>query len=130
MRPRSRSSRALNDSHCLPGLLDGEHRLAGADVLADLGDDHADDAIGRRAQRRLVQPPLQHRERGRGGLDLRVGNGALLLSRPGFRGRMVGFGFGDVGARGRHVVLGLVERLLRGDVVARQVSDADELRLA
>jgi hypothetical protein len=24
--------------------------LAGADVVADLGDDHADDAVGRRAQ--------------------------------------------------------------------------------
>jgi D-alanine-D-alanine ligase-like ATP-grasp enzyme len=71
-------------------------RLAGADVLAHLGDDHADDAVGRRPQRGLVQPPLEHRERGRRGLDLRVGDGALLPGRPGDPGivvRLCLFGF-------------------------------------
>jgi len=34
----------------LAGLRDHEHRLTGMDVLADLGDDHGDDPIGRRPQ--------------------------------------------------------------------------------
>jgi hypothetical protein len=42
---------------------------------------------------------------------------------------MVGFRLGDVGARGRDVVLGLIEALLRSDIGARQVGSAVELRL-
>ena len=113
----------------LAGRLDHEHRLAGVDVLADLGDDHADDAVGRRPQDGLVEPPFEHRERGRRRLDLRVGDGALLPGRPGDRGVMVGLRLGDVGACARHVVLRLIERLLRGGLAARQVGGAAELLL-
>ena len=42
---------------------------------------------------------------------------------------MVCFRVGDVGARARHVVLGLVERLLRGEIVARESAHARQLRL-
>jgi hypothetical protein len=41
---------------------------------------------------------------------------------------MVGLRFRDVGPRGRHVVGGLVERLLRGDVAAGQGGHTDKLR--
>ena len=104
----------------LAGCLDHEHRLAGVDVLADLGDDHADNAVGRRPQDGLVEPPLEHRERGRRRLDLRVRDGTLLFRRPGDCGVVVGLRLGDVGACARHVVLRLVERLLRGGLAARQ----------
>jgi hypothetical protein len=36
------------------------------------------------------------------------------------RGIVIGFRLGDVDARRRRVVLGLVERLLRGSAAARQ----------
>jgi len=49
----------------LAGRLDYEHRLASLDVLAELGDDNRDNAVGRRPQNGLVEPPLQHCERGR-----------------------------------------------------------------
>ena len=73
--------------------------------------------------------PLEHRERGGRGLHLGVGDSALLFRRPGDCGGMVGFRFGDVGLRGRHVVGGLIERLLRGGVAARQRGGAAELLL-
>src|SRR5262249_28439556 len=73
------------------GRLDHEHWLAGVNVLADLGDDHADDAVGRGPQDGLVELPLQNCERGRRGLDLRVRDGALLLGWPGDGGGVIGF---------------------------------------
>jgi hypothetical protein len=79
----------------LAGLLDRQHRLAGADVLAGLGDDHGDDAVSWRAQDGLVQTPLEHCERGCGGVDLRIGNRALLPSRPGDRGVVVRLRLGN-----------------------------------
>ena len=42
---------------------------------------------------------------------------------------MVGFRLGDVGAPARRVVLGLVQRLLRGSIAARQIRGAGELLL-
>jgi hypothetical protein len=42
---------------------------------------------------------------------------------------MVGLRFGDVGPRCGHVLGSLIERLLRGDVAARECGDAVELRL-
>jgi hypothetical protein len=42
---------------------------------------------------------------------------------------VIGLRLGDVGMPGRYVVLGLIEGLLRGIVVARQVGGAIELRL-
>ena len=42
---------------------------------------------------------------------------------------MIGLRLGDIGTRARHVVLGLIEGLLRGDVAAREVGGAIELRL-
>jgi hypothetical protein len=56
-------------------------RLAGVNVLADLGDNHADNPVGRRPQHGLVEPPFEHRERGRRRLDLRVRDCALLFGR-------------------------------------------------
>jgi hypothetical protein len=73
------------------------------------------------AQAGLVEPPLQHGERGGRRLDLRVRDGAAPPSvRLGRRHDWPALG--DVGARGRHVVLGLVEALLRGGVAARQAT--------
>jgi hypothetical protein len=66
----------------LPGRRDREHRLAGAHVLADLGDDHADDAVDGCPQDGLGQVPLEHRERGRRGLHLGIGDLSLLFRRP------------------------------------------------
>jgi hypothetical protein len=71
--------------------------------------------------------PLEHRERGRRGLHLRVSDGPLLLGWPGDRGVVVGLCLGHVGARTGRVVLCLVERLLRGGVGARQGSRAAKL---
>ena len=83
----------------------------------------------RRPQDRLVEPPFEHRERGRRRLDLRVRDGALLFRRPGDCGVVVGFRLGDVGPCARHVVLRLVERLLRGGLAARQGVGTAELLL-
>src|SRR5262249_23284368 len=113
----------------LAGFRDHEHRLAGADVLADLGDDDTNDAISGRAQDGLVEAALKHRQRGGRSLDLRVSDGALLARRSGDRGVMVCFRLGDVGARVRYVVLSLVERLLRGEIAARERAHAGQLRL-
>ena len=52
-----------------------------------------------------------------------------LSGRPGDGGVMIGLRLGDVGACARHVVLRLVECLLRGGVAARQVGGAGELLL-
>ena len=113
----------------LAGRLDHEHGLAGMNVLPDLSDDHADDAVGWRPKDGLVEPPFEHRERGRRRLDLRVRDGALLFGRPGDCGVVVGFCLGNVGPRARRVVLRLVERLLRGVISARQSVGAAELLL-
>jgi len=68
-----------------------------------LGDDHADDSIAAPAGFVFFQPPLEHCERRRGGLHLRVGDGAPVRGSARLGGRMVGLGFGDVGARRRRV---------------------------
>src|SRR5262249_39614567 len=47
----------------LAGFLDHEHWLAGVYILANLGDDHADDSVGRRPQYGLIEPALEHAER-------------------------------------------------------------------
>jgi len=58
--------------------------LAGADVLADLGDDHADDSSA--GARRIVfsSRRSRHLRAQTRGLHLRVGDGALFAGRPGF----------------------------------------------
>src|SRR5262249_61945426 len=98
-------------------------------VLANLGDDDADAAVGRRALTGVLQAAVESGEVGRSGLRLRVGDGALLFGRAGLGRGMVGLGLGDVGARARDVVRGLIDRLLRGGVAAREVGETIELRL-
>jgi hypothetical protein len=39
-------------------LVDRQDRLAGADCLAHLGDNHGDDTVARRAQDGFLQPSL------------------------------------------------------------------------
>ena len=98
VRPREQILARVERQPLLAGRRDGEHRLAGTHVLADLGDDHADDAVDGRAQDGLAEMPLEHRERGGRGLHLGVGDRPLLFRRPGDRGGMVGLRLGDVGA--------------------------------
>ena len=97
------------------------------DVLPNLGDDHADSALGRRPQDGLIKSPFKYGERGRRRLDLHVRDGALLFRRPGNRGVIVGLRLGDVGTRARHVAFRLVELLLRGSLATRQGVGAAEL---
>src|SRR5262249_3892120 len=68
------------------------------------------------------------RERGGRGLYLGVGDLPLLLCWTGDRGGMVGLRFGDVGPCSSHVKGGLIERLLRGVIAARQRGHTDKLR--
>jgi hypothetical protein len=56
---------------------------------------------------------VKHRKRRRRCLDLRVRDGPLFSGGAGYGGGMIGLGLGDIGACGRHIVLGLVERLPR-----------------
>ena len=100
----------------LSRFLDGQHRLAGEDVLANLGDNHADDAVSRRAQNGFLQAALENGECGCSGLYLRVRDGALLLGRTCLGRSMIGFRLSDIGARARDIVRGLIDRLLRGGV--------------
>jgi hypothetical protein len=53
-------------------FLDHEHRLAGINILTNLSNDHADNSVGRRPQYGLVEPPLEHGERGRRRFHLHV----------------------------------------------------------
>jgi hypothetical protein len=73
---------------------------------------------------------FEHRERGRRGLDLRIGDGALLAGRAGFSRVVIGLRLGDVRVRDRRVVCRLVKALLRSSVAAREVSGTVELLLA
>jgi hypothetical protein len=126
--PCKRSSLALREPR--PAALGDDHDgLPDADVFTDLGDDNGDDAVGRRPQQGLFEMPLEHLKGCRRCLHLRVGDGALLAGRAGHGGGMVGLGLGDIGTRGRHVVLGLVERLPGGDVAARQDGRSCELHV-
>ena len=111
----------------LSSLLDCQHRLAGADILADLGDNHADHAVGGRAQNGFIQAALENGEGGRGRRHLRVGDGALLFGRAGRSRGMIGLRLGDVRARARDVVRGLIERLLRGGLAAGEIGGTIEL---
>lgn len=77
----------LKDSHRLASRLDREHRLTGANSLADFGNDDLHSAIGRGAH-------------------------AFLLRRPGNGRRMVGLRFGDVRMSGCEIHHGLIESLL------------------
>jgi hypothetical protein len=79
------------------------------------------------AQNGFVEVALENGKRGSRGLHLRVCDGPLLFGRAGHRRGMVGFRLGDVGLCARNVVHGLIERLLRGGIAAREVRRAIEL---
>ena len=81
-------------------------------VLADLGDDHADDTVDGRAQDCLAEIALEYGERGRCGLHLGVGDRPFLFGRPGDRSVVVGLRFGETGPRRGRIVGGLIELLL------------------
>src|SRR5262249_58841591 len=82
-----------------------------------------------RAQNGVVQAALENGEVGRGGRPVRLGDGAFLFGGSGHSRIVVGLRLGDVGARARDVVRGLIDRLLRGGVAAGEVGGTVELRL-
>jgi hypothetical protein len=105
-------------------------RLAGVNVLADLGDNHADNPVGRRPQHGLVEPPFEHRERGRRRLDLRVRDCALLFGRgPATAASWLAYALAMSARALATSFSALVERLPRGGLAARQVLGAAELLL-
>jgi hypothetical protein len=127
--PCRKSSRALNDSHCFPAASmasTGWPATTFSPTSATLT--LTTPSAGACS---LVFASLRSSncERGRRGFDLRVGDIALLPRRAGDRRGVVGLRLGDVGARARRVVLGLVQRLLRSSIAARQIRGAVELLL-
>ena len=98
--------------------------MAGTDCLADFSHDDLHDTVSRSPQDRLLQAMLEDLDRGCFSQHLGVGNGALFVSRPVFRRRIVGLRRRDVGVPGRYVRVGLVERLLRGKLFLRERRDA------
>ena len=110
MRPCSKSSRALNDSHCLPVSSIAStgwpaRMFSPTSATITLTTPSA-------GARRMV---LSSRRSSTASADAAAWTCASAMARsslvgPATRGGVIGFRFGDVGARARHVVLGLVER--------------------
>src|SRR6266436_9337115 len=92
--------------------LDHQDRLTRANILAHLGSDHADHTVGWSTQDHLFKTPLKHRDRGRRGLHLRVGDRTFLPGRARHGRIVIRLGLRHTGTRTCSLVFGLVKRLL------------------
>src|SRR6266403_1109620 len=109
--------------------LDHQDRLTRANILAHLCSHHADHTVGWSTQDHLFKTPLKHRDRGRRGLHLRVGDRAFLPGRARHGRIVIRLRLRHIGACTCSVVFGLVQRLLGLKALACQRAGSRQLGL-